>query len=76
MDDQDENQIQDKLARERAKQRVKSFVRKMQFESYVRSGLSPSDAAVRVGIKIRPGSELKAQEVLKIIEKGKLGKRI
>jgi hypothetical protein len=76
MDDQDENQIQEIQARERAKQKVKSFVRKMQFESYVRSGLSPSDAAVRVGIKIRPGSVLKAQEVIKIIERGRLGKRI
>ena len=75
-DDQNDNQVQEMIARERAKQRVKSFVRKMQFESYVRSGLTPSDAAVRVGIKVAPGSVLKTQDVLRIIEKGKLGRRI
>ncbi len=63
-------------ARERAHQRVKSFIRKMHFENYVRSGMAPTDAAVRVGIKVRPGSVLSTQEVLRIIEKGKLGRRI
>lgn len=74
MDDQDENQVQHLQAREQARQRVKSFVRKMQFESYVRSGLSPADAATRVGIKMPFGSPLKTSEILKIIEKGKLGR--
>lgn len=72
----DPNQDQEILARERAKQRVKSFVRKMQFENYVRSGMAPTDAATRVGIKVPPGSVLKTQDVLRIIEKGKLGRRI
>ncbi len=72
----DSGQDPNALARERAKQRVKSFVRKMHFENYVRSGMSPTDAAIRVGIKVHPGSVLKTQEILRILEKEKLGRRI
>ncbi|MFC1600522.1 hypothetical protein ACFL25_00395 [Patescibacteria group bacterium] len=58
-------------ADKRANQRVKSFMRKIHFENYVRAGMSITDAARRVGVRIPPGRRLKEEDVSKILEKGK-----
>ncbi len=76
MDDQSSNQAARISASQRVNQRVKSFMQKISFDSYVNSGVSPTDAAVRVGIKLPLGRTFSAQQISKIIERGKLGRRI
>lgn len=76
MDEQNNVQNSKILSRLRAKREVGSFVKKMHFESYVRSGMSPTQAAGRVGIRVPPGRELRIQDVLNFFEKGTFGRKI
>jgi len=76
MDDQSSGITSKMISRLRAKREVGSFVKKMHFENYVRSGMTPTQAAGRVGIRIPPGRELRIQDVLNFLETGKFGRKI
>jgi len=52
---------------ENAKKRVKKFVKKQKYLSYISQGYSLEDAARSVGIEIRPG--MHKRDILKIIDK-------
>jgi hypothetical protein len=58
-------------SRLKAKQEVDSLVRKMRFESYIASGITPQQAAMRMGVKISPYEHLTPHEILKRVEEGK-----
>lgn len=62
--------------RQTAKRDVAGFVRRMKYENYVRSGIRPEEAALRVGVRLPPGVNLNSTEILRIIERGIPPKRL
>jgi hypothetical protein len=56
-------------SRLKAKREVGSLVRKLQFEGYIRSGLTPQQAAMRMGVKVSPYERISPHELLrKVVE--------
>ena len=56
--------------RERARTQVNAFVKRLEFDGYVKQGLPPEEAARRIGVKLPPGKPLSIMEILRIIQRG------
>jgi len=60
---------------EKARAKVESFTRTARFDTYVRSGMPPENAAYMLGIKLPTGRYLHPAEIRKIVEQGGYSKK-
>ena len=61
--------------REKAKAQVGGFMRRSRYETYVRSGMPPQNAATLVGVRLPTGVYLHPTEILRIVEQGGSSKK-
>ena len=60
----------------RAKEHVQGLLRRLRYTNFVNLGHSPEEAAKRVGVRIPPGENLRPDQVMRLVEKGKSPTRL
>ncbi|OGM24404.1 hypothetical protein A2715_00535 [Candidatus Woesebacteria bacterium RIFCSPHIGHO2_01_FULL_39_32] len=61
--------------REKARARVEGFTRAARYDTYVRSGMPPENAATLIGVKLPTGVYLHPTEIRRIVEQGGSSKK-
>lgn len=57
-------------SRERARLEVRAFIKRMEYDNYIKQGLPPEEAARRIGVKVPAGQRLDPIDILRIIQRG------